>query len=105
MVGREFCEGRFYAWYDPRVSFTRGRHGDDGLRIGREGLKPIFDFVDQAVEADKPFFLWYVPFMPHSPHNPPEALFRKYKAKGIEWTMSLDITPWWSGLMKRVVSC
>ncbi len=61
-----------------------GRHGDDGLRIGREGLEPIFDFVDQAVEADKPFLLWYAPFMPHSPHTPPEALFRKYKAKGIE---------------------
>ena len=27
-----------------------GRHGDDGLKIGRNGLKPIEDFVDHAME-------------------------------------------------------
>ena len=61
-----------------------GRHGDDGLKIGREGLQPIFDFLEQAQEEQKPFFLWYAPFLPHTPHNPPERLFKKYKAKGIE---------------------
>lgn len=79
-----FARGGFTHGMTRGFPLPGGRHGDDGLRIGREGLKPIFDFVDQAVEADKPFFLWYAPFMPHSPHNPPEALFRKYKAKGIE---------------------
>lgn len=59
-----------------------GRHGDEGLKIGREGLKPIFDFIDLAVDAKKPFFVWYAPFMPHSPHTPPARLFDKYKAKG-----------------------
>lgn len=61
-----------------------GRHGDDGLKIGREGLKPIREFIDESVEAEKPFFLWYAPFMPHTPHTPPERLFQKYKSKGIE---------------------
>jgi uncharacterized sulfatase len=60
-----------------------GRHGDDGLKIGREGLEPVFQFVDHAVAEQKPFFLWYAPFMPHTPHTPPERLFQKYKAKGI----------------------
>jgi arylsulfatase A-like enzyme len=60
-----------------------GRHGDDGLVIGREGLKPVFDFIDHASAEKKPFFVWYAPFLPHSPHNPPERLFAKYKAKGI----------------------
>ena len=23
-----------------------GRHGDDGLKVGREGLKPVFEFLD-----------------------------------------------------------
>lgn len=55
-----------------------GRHGDDGLRIGREGMKSIENFVDGAVEQKKPFFLWYAPFLPHSPHNPPERLLTKY---------------------------
>lgn len=58
-----------------------GRHGDDGLKIGREGLKPIRDFVGHAVKEEKPFFLWYAPFLPHTPHNPPERLFNKYKDK------------------------
>jgi uncharacterized sulfatase len=58
-----------------------GRHGDDGLKIGREGLDPVFRFVDQAVNQQKPFFLWYSPFLPHTPHNPPERLLAKYRGK------------------------
>jgi arylsulfatase A-like enzyme len=61
-----------------------GRHGDDGLKIGREGMQPVFDFIDHATAEKKPFFLWYAPFMPHTPHTPPDRLFQKYKAKGIE---------------------
>ncbi len=61
-----------------------GRHGDDGLKIGRQGMEPVLDFIDSAVEQEKPFFVWYAPFMPHTPHTPPERLFQKYKAKGIE---------------------
>jgi len=60
-----------------------GRHGDDGLKIGREGMQPVFDFIDHAVAEKQPFFVWYAPFLPHSPHNPPHRLFQKYKAKGI----------------------
>ncbi|MEM9368740.1 MAG: sulfatase-like hydrolase/transferase [Planctomycetota bacterium] len=58
-----------------------GRHGDDGLRIGRDGLKPITDFLDLAQRQRKPFFLWYAPFLPHSPHNPPQRLLDKYTEK------------------------
>lgn len=61
-----------------------GRHGDDGLKIGREGMQPVFDFIDHATAEKKPFFLWYAPFMPHTPHTPPDRLFQKYKAKGVE---------------------
>ena len=61
-----------------------GRHGDDGLKIGREGLDPIFEFVDQSLAEEQPFFLWYAPFMPHTPHTPPQRLFEKYKDKGVE---------------------
>jgi arylsulfatase A-like enzyme len=55
-----------------------GRHGDDGLRIGRETMQPIFDFVTAC--GDSPFFLWYAPFLPHQPHNPPERLLAHYRA-------------------------
>ena len=59
-----------------------GRHGDDGLRIGRDGMEPVFEFVDLAVKEEKPFFLWYAPFLPHTPHNPPERILKKYTAEG-----------------------
>ena len=56
-----------------------GRHGDDGLTIGREGNKAVTDFVNMAIEKKKPFFLWYAPFMPHTPHNPPKHILSKYQ--------------------------
>ena len=59
-----------------------GRHGDDGLKIGREGMAPVEQFVDMAVAEGKPFFVWYAPFLPHTPHNPPERLLEKYKQQG-----------------------
>lgn len=57
-----------------------GRHGDDGLKIGREGMEPVEEFVDMAIKQEKPFFLWYAPFLPHTPHNPPQRLLDKYQS-------------------------
>lgn len=55
-----------------------GRHGDDGLKIGRQGMEPIAEFLDMVTSEPKPFFMWYAPFLPHTPHNPPERLLEKY---------------------------
>jgi uncharacterized sulfatase len=60
----------------------RGRHGDAGLVIGRQTMKPVFDFLDSCAEGGRPFFVWYAPMMPHEPHNPPERLLAKYRAEG-----------------------
>ena len=56
-----------------------GRHGDEGLKIGRETMRPIYDFVDQAADNDQPFFIWYGVYLPHFPHNAPQRLFNRYK--------------------------
>ncbi len=59
--------------------YTRGgRHGDEGLKIGREGLEPIYDFITKSQAKEQPFFVWYAPFLPHTPHTPPKALEEKY---------------------------
>ncbi|MBL8849097.1 MAG: sulfatase [Planctomycetaceae bacterium] len=58
-----------------------GRHGDAGLEIGREGVQPILDFIGEHRET--PWFVWYAPMLPHSPHNPPERLLAKYRGDGI----------------------
>lgn len=54
-----------------------GRHGDLGLKIGRTGLDPIYDFISDC--GKKPFFIWYAPFLPHTPHNPPRRLLDRYR--------------------------
>lgn len=59
-----------------------GRHGDDGLKIGRTGMGPVREFVAMATEKKQPFFLWYAPFLPHTPHNPPQRLLEKYLKEG-----------------------
>lgn len=69
-----------------------GRHGDDGLKIGREGMAPVFKFIDDAHQSKKPFFLWYAPMMPHSPHTPPDRLLQKYKKDA----PSLEIAKYWA---------
>jgi uncharacterized sulfatase len=56
-----------------------GRHGDDGLEIGRNGMQPVFDFIAESQTAGKSFFLWYAPMLPHTPHDPPERLLQKYQ--------------------------
>ena len=55
-----------------------GRHGDDGLKIGRKGLSPVLDFIDESKTRQQPFFVWYAPFLPHTPHTPPKQLLEKY---------------------------
>ena len=92
--------GKWWQGHYSRGGFTHGmthgdpkrggRHGDEGLKIGREGLQPIFDFIDDA--GDKPFFVWYAPFLPHNPHNPPKRLLDKYMKK----TESIFIARYWA---------
>ncbi len=87
---RSFQAGKWWEGNYTRGGFTHGmtrgfpepggRHGDDGLTIGRQGLQPIFEFIDSSVNANEPFFLWYAPFLPHTPHNPPERLLEKYQS-------------------------
>jgi len=74
-----------------------GRHGDDGLKIGRTGMQPIEDFVDHAVEEDKPFFIWYAAFLPHTPHNPPKRLMDKYNTGDLPMTVAryYAMCDWW----------
>lgn len=75
--------GKWWEGDYKRGGFTHGmtrgeRHGDDGLIIGREGMDSVFKFVDHASLENKPFYLWYAPFLPHTPHNPPQRLLEKY---------------------------
>jgi len=81
---RSLQTGKFWEGHYKNAGFThgmttKGRHGDDGLVIGRQTMQPIYDFIEES--GDSPFFLWYAPMMPHEPHNPPERLLKKYVAE------------------------
>jgi uncharacterized sulfatase len=83
---RSFQAGKWWEGNFSEAGFTAGmtygdakhggRHGDEGLRIGREGMKPVFDFINSC--RDTPYFVWYAPMMPHLPHDPPKRLLVKY---------------------------
>lgn len=82
---RSFQTGKFWEGHYSNAGFTdgmttKGRHGEEGLVIGRETMQPIYDFL--AAAPEKPFFLWYAPMLPHEPHNPPARLLEKYAVEG-----------------------
>lgn len=85
-----FKEGGFTAGMTHGDVKRGGRHGDEGLRIGRAGNQPVYDFLESR--GDKPFFIWYAPMLPHQPHNPPERLLKKYRDK----SPSLHVAKYWA---------
>ncbi len=65
-------------------AITAHGNGDAGLKIGRETMEPIADFLDQEGKAkDQPFFIWYAPFLPHQPHDSPKRYYELYQGRGI----------------------
>ncbi len=72
----KFWEGRYSNAGFTDGMTTEGRHGGPGLKIGRETMQPIYDFIRR--NRERPWFVWYAPMMPHTPHNPPETLLEKY---------------------------
>ena len=84
---RSLQTGKWWEGHYSNGGFTQGmtlnrkggRHGDKGLRIGRETMKPIYDFIDESKRDGVPFFVWYAPMMPHTPHDPPEELLKRYR--------------------------
>ncbi len=94
--------GKWWQGHFSRGGFTHGmtrgdesrggRHGDDGLAIGRQTMQPIFDFIAEAQRDAKPFFVWYAPMLPHQPHNPPDRIVAKYR----EQTDSPHVAKYWA---------
>lgn len=54
-------------------------NGDAGLKIGRETMQPIWDFIDGV--GDHPFLVWYAPYLPHQPHDSPQEYYDLYSKR------------------------
>jgi uncharacterized sulfatase len=90
-------------WSGGQPSYVRARHGDWGLMTGRvdyvndiqapahpipyaNTVQTVTDFINTQVAAEQPFFLWYAPFLPHDPFDPPAGLVAEYTALGLNST-------------------
>ena len=60
----------------------RGRHGDDGLKIGREGLDPVFDFIDEAHNQKKAILCLVCPVSASYTPHATRALVRQIQRVG-----------------------
>jgi len=79
----KWWEGHFSEGGFTHGMTTTGRHGGPGLKIGRQGLGEVEAFLDDADAAGDPWMVWYAPFLPHTPHNPPKRLLERYQAEGV----------------------
>lgn len=87
-------EGGFTAGITHGDPKRGGRHGDEGLKIGRETMAPIENAIVTAKKEQKPFFIWYAPMLPHTPHDPPAELLAKYQPK----TDSAPLAKYWANI-------
>lgn len=92
-------------WKGQLPPYAPARHGDWGLMVGRvdyiagradvpqplpfpityaNTVVPVTDFIDAQAVADKPFFIWYAPMLPHTPHHPPVEMEQYYIERGID---------------------
>ena len=88
--GGHYSNGGFTSGMTHGDPARGGRHGDEGLKIGRETVQPVWDFL--ASTGSKPFLLWFAPMLPHAPHNPPERLLAKYRNQ----TDSIHVARYWA---------
>ncbi len=85
-----FQAGKLWQGSFSRAGFTEGTKtgndqgspvqrwmgGVEGLRVGRETMQPVFDFIDR--HKDGPFFLWFAPMLPHRPWDAPREIRERY---------------------------
>lgn len=96
---RSLQTGKWWQGHFSQGGFDEGmtkgsRHGDEGLAIGRKTMQPVFDFIDRCSDAEQPFFVWYAPMLPHSPHDPEKSLVQHYESK----TDSIHIAKYWGNV-------
>lgn len=77
-----YIEGKYWEG-DPReMGFTHGAGKTAGSFV-RKGQGDLFGFIDEVHER-QPFFVWWAPKIPHTPHNPPQKHLDKYAPKDIK---------------------
>lgn len=93
--GGKFWEGRYQnAGFDEGTKETSARGpnateharlqasaGGKGLSLGRTTMKPLWDFLEH--DDDRPFFVWFAPKLPHTPHDAAQSYRQPYSGRGL----------------------
>ncbi|MBW3598735.1 MAG: sulfatase [Planctomycetes bacterium] len=72
-----YCEGKYWEGDPRRMGFTHGAGKTAGSFV-RKGQEALFEFLENA--GEQPFFVWWAPMLPHTPHNPPQRHLKKFDA-------------------------
>ena len=96
---RSLQTGKWWQGHYSQGGFDEGmtkgsRHGDEGLAIGRKTMQPVFDFIDRCSDTEQPFFVWYAPMLPHTPHDPEKSFVQHYESK----TDSIHVAKYWGNV-------
>jgi len=70
-----YCEGKYWEGDPRRMGFTHGV-GKTANTFVRKGQEKLFEFLDGV--GDKPFFVWWAPKLPHTPHNPSKERLARF---------------------------
>lgn len=94
-----FQTGKWWHGHFETGGFTHGmtktgRHGEEGLVIGRKTMEPLYAFMKDAKAQGRPFFVWYAPMLPHTPHDPPERWLSVYRDKA----PTLAVAKYWANI-------
>ena len=91
---KSFQAGKYSEGHYRSAGFSEGmveHPGNRGLRsssrLVRESLDPVLEFVTE--NAERPFFLWFAPKLPHLPHDPPARHVALY-AEADVWSGARD---------------
>lgn len=84
---RSLQTGKFWEGAYGNGGFTDGmsqgtRHGDAGLKIGRQTMEPIQTFLSDV--GDDPFFIWFAPYLPHAPFDAVESYKEPFRKLGLD---------------------
>jgi uncharacterized sulfatase len=74
-----YCGGKFWEGDLRAQGFDRPEQRDEAF--GRQGQEDLFRFLEER--RDAPFFVWWAPSIPHTPHNPPRELLRHFQGAAI----------------------
>lgn len=85
-----FLGGKFWEGDPTAFGFAAG-HPDP--EFGRAGQEELFTFID-AHAGERPLFLWWAPYLPHTPHDAPASYLARVDRDAISIPPHFDRPEW-----------